>query len=119
MSLKKIAASLVFLIPSTLLFAYEQVKVTIPFKTGGELHTFFYCFNDPKEGKIIAEEIFNVKRYDELAAGKRDKIIPLPLGSRVGYYDWAIFCYGEEFWLFENKNGYLWGRGNLLSQPRQ
>lgn len=99
-------------------FSYERVPVTIPFPEGGELYTFFYCFNDVSEGKQIAQDIFHVKKYDELAKGKREKIMPVPLGTRVGYYDWAIFCYGAEFWLFENKNGFLWGRGLLLSKPR-
>ena len=100
------------------IFAYEQVPVTIEFKTGGELHTSFYCFNEISEGKQIAEEIFHVKKYEELAKGEREKVMPVPLGTNVGYYDWAIFCYGAEFWLFENKNGFLWGRGMLLDMPR-
>ncbi len=97
--------------------AYERVPVTLNFKSGGELHTSFYCFNDFSEGKKIAEEIFNVQRYDELARGKREKMIPVPLGTNVGYYDYAIFCYGYELWLFEIKNGFLWGRGTMLQNP--
>ena len=109
---------LAFLFSLTALSAYERVPVTLPFKTGGELHTFFYCFNDFSEGKKIAEEIFHAQKYDELARGKREKMVPVPFGSKVTYYDWAIFCYGYELWLFEVKNGFLWGRGMLLSEPR-
>ncbi|MBR1722570.1 MAG: hypothetical protein IJ727_08860 [Treponema sp.] len=108
---------ILFLISAFSAFAYEKVPVTLPFKSGGELHTAFYCFNDFAEGEKIASEVFHVKKYKELARGKREKIIPVPLGSRVGYYDWAVFCYGAEFWLFENKNGFLWGRGTLLESP--
>ncbi|MBR1403414.1 MAG: hypothetical protein IJ558_04495 [Treponema sp.] len=99
------------------LSAYERVPVVLDAR-GIELHTSFYCFNDFSEGKKIAEELFHVRRYDELARGKRERMIPVPLGTRVGYYDYAIFCYGAEFWLFENKNGFLWGRGTLLDSPR-
>lgn len=99
------------------LSAYERVPVILDAK-GVELHTSFYCFNDFAEGKTIAEDIFKVKKYDELAKGKRERMIPVPLGTRVGYYDWAIFCYGSELWLFEIKNGFLWGRGMLLDFPR-
>ncbi len=116
---KKIFLSLVFLLMPSIFFSYERVPVILPFKNGGELHTFFYCFNDISEGKQIAEEIFHVKKYDELARGKRERMIPVPLGTKVGYYDWAIFCYGEEFWLFEVRNGFLWGRGLLLEEPRR
>ena len=103
---------------SVKIFAWEKVPVTIEFKTGGELHTFFYCFNNLSEGKEIAETVFNVQKFDELLLGKREKIIPVPLGTKVGLYDWSIFCYGAEFWFFEVKNGYLYGRGMLLSSPR-
>ena len=99
--------------------AWERVPVVLNFKSGGELHTSFYCFNDFSEGKKIAEEIFNIKHFDQLAAGEREKVLPVPLGTRVGYYDWAIFCYGDEFWLFENHYGFLYGRGMLLSYPRE
>ena len=99
-------------------FSYEKVPVVLNFKDGGELHTFFYCFNDFSEGKKIAEEIFHVQKYDEFSRGAREKMIPVPLGTRVGLYDWAIFCRCEELWLFEVKNGWLWGRGILLSYPR-
>ena len=113
--LKKIFFLVLFLIPVSI-FAYEEVPVILPFSDGGELHTTFYCFNELSEGKKIAEEIFHLKKFDELAQGKREKMIPVPLGTRVGYYDYAIFCYGYEFWLFENKNGFLWGRGSLLAE---
>ena len=116
--LRKYLLAALFLSLTAFAFPYERVAVTIPFKGGGELHTFFYCFNDVSEGKKIATELFNVRKYDELARGEREKIIPVPLGTRVGYYDWAIFCYGAEFWLFENRNGFLWGRGTLLGKPR-
>ena len=98
-------------------FSYEKVSVILPYKNGGELHTSFYCFNDLAEGKKIAEEIFHVKKYDELARGQRERMIPVPLGTNVGYYDWAIFSYGYELWLFEIRNGFLWGRGLMLSEP--
>ena len=118
MSLKKALFFLFLLCFSSIpLFSYEKVSVILPYKNGGELHTSFYCFNDPKEGKKIAEEIFHVKKYDELARGTREKMIPVPLGTNVGYYDWAIFSYGYELWLFEIKNGFLWGRGLMLSEP--
>ncbi len=119
MLLKKFSFIAIFSLLSLFSFAYEKVPVVLPFKSGGELYTHFYCFNDFSEGKKIAEELFHVKKYDELAKGQREKMIPVPLGTNVGYYDWAVFCYGDEFWLFENKNGFLWGRGTLLSEPRQ
>lgn len=119
MRLKKTLAFFACLSLSVLAFSYEQVPVTLTFKGGGELHTFFYCFNDVSEGKKIAEEQFHLKKYDELARGSREKMIPVPLGTNVGYYDWAIFCYGYEFWLFENRNGFLWGRGTMLAFPRE
>lgn len=103
---------------SSITFAYEKVPVIIPFKAGGELHTFFYCFNEMSEGKKVAEEIFRIKKFDELVKGEKEKVLPVPVGTNVGYYDHAIFCYGEEFWLFDNRNGFLWGRGMLLSEPR-
>ena len=115
---KKIAFFSMLFIFRALLFAYEKVPVTLTFKNGGELYTSFYCFNDLSEGKKIAEEIFHVRKFDELAKGQREKVIPVPLGSNVGYYDWAVFGYKDEFWIFENKNGFLWGRGTLLSAPR-
>lgn len=118
MHLKKFAFLTVFSLISLAAFAWERVPVVIPFKSGGELHTSFYCFNELSEGKKIAEEFFNIRQFEELARGEREKVLPVPLGTNVGYYDWAIFCYGEEFWLFENKNGFLWGRGMLLSSPR-
>ncbi|MBR4322825.1 hypothetical protein [Treponema sp.] len=99
-------------------FSYERVPVTLEFKEGGTLHTFFYCFNDIKEGKKIAEDLFHVKNYEKVAGGKRERMIPVPLGTNVGYYDWAIFCYGYEFWFFEVKRGFLWGSGMMLSEPR-
>ncbi|MBQ4378388.1 MAG: hypothetical protein II821_04245 [Treponema sp.] len=95
-------------------YAWEKVPVVIEFKAGGELHTFFYCFDSLEEGKKLAEENFGVKNFDRLANGSREKIMPVPLGTNVGLYDWAIFCYGDEFWLFEVRNGYLYGRGRLL-----
>ena len=104
---------------ASLAFPYERVPVVLNFKGGGELHTFFYCFNDVSEGKRIAEEIFDVGNYDEFASGRRERVIPVPLGTNVGRYDWAIFCYGAEFWLFEVRNGFLWGRGMLLDFPRK
>lgn len=117
---KRFLITFIFMIFSAICAtAYEKVYVVIPFKGGGELHTYFYCFNDFSEGKKIAEEIFAVKKYDELSKGKREKMIPVPIGTDVGYYNWAIFCYKDEFWLFENKNGYLWGRGTLLAFPRK
>ena len=119
LSFRKTLFSLFFLFLPAYFFSYERVPVIIPFKNGGELHTFFYCFNDISEGKEIARESFHVKKYDELAKGERERMIPVPLGTRVGYYDWAIFCYGEEFWLFEVRNGFLWGRGLLLAEPHQ
>ena len=119
MTLNKKAFLIILLLLPALSFAYEKVPVVLPFKSGGELYTHFYCFNDFSEGKKIAEEIFNVKKYDELAKGERERMIPVPLGTNVGYYDWAVFCYGDEFWLFENKNGFLWGRGTLLSEPHK
>lgn len=119
MFLKKLLFTSIFLIVASLSFAWEKVQVVLPFKSGGELYTSFYCFNDLAEGKEIAQEIFKVKRFDELAKGEKEKMIPVPLGTRVGYYDMAIFCYGEEFWLFENRNGFLWGRGMLLAEPRK
>ncbi len=99
-------------------FAWEKVPVILNFKSGGELHTYFYCFNDISEGKKIARDIFKIKSFDSLAAGKREKVLPVPLGTNVGYYDWAIFCYGDEFWFFENRYGFLYGRGMLMSSPR-
>lgn len=117
-AVKKCFFLTIFLFLSLGAFGYERVSVVLPFNGGGELHTFFYCFNDVSEGKQIAEEIFHVKKYDELAKGAREKMIPVPLGTRVGLYDWAIFCYGAEFWFFEVRNGFLWGRGMLLEEPR-
>lgn len=114
---KKALFSFIFLMSISFLSAYEKVPVTISFKNGGELYTSFYCFNDLKEGKKIAEEIFHIKKFDELARGKREKVLPVPLGTNVGYYDWAVFGYKDEFWLFENRNGFLWGRGTLLAAP--
>ncbi len=119
MLLKHIFSASIIFLAATFSFAYEKVQVVLPFKSGGELYTTFYCFNDLSEGKKIAEEIFHVKKFDELAKGEREKMIPVPLGTNVGYYDMAIFCYGAEFWLFENKNGFLWGRGLLLAEPRR
>lgn len=111
--------SAVFFLAGSILFSYERVPVTIEFKGGGSLYTSFYCFNDLSEGKEIAEEIFSVKSFEKLSKGSREKVLPVPLGTNVGLYDWAIFCYGAEFWLFENKNGWLWGRGLLLDMPRK
>ena len=118
MSLRKklFFISFIFLFAAPI-FSYEKVSVILPYKTGSELHTSFYCFNDLKEGKEIAEEIFHVKNFNELARDKRERMIPVPLGTNVGYYDWAIFSYGYELWLFEIKNGFLWGRGMMLSEP--
>ncbi|WP_294429633.1 hypothetical protein [uncultured Treponema sp.] len=114
---RKFVLSLIFLIFPLFAFAYEKVPVTINFKGGGELYTFFYCFNEHSDGKKAAEELFNFKHYDNLAASKRKKMMPVPIGTNVGYYTYAIFCYGYEFWLFENKNGYLWGVGAMLDYP--
>ncbi|MBQ9207512.1 MAG: hypothetical protein IJ158_12495 [Treponema sp.] len=118
MSFKKSAFLLIFFFAPVFFFAYERVPVTLNFKSGGELHTSFYCFNELSEGKQIAQELFQVKKYDELAKNEREKMMPVPFGTNVALYDWAIFCYGEEFWLFEVKNGWLWGRGMLLDFPR-
>jgi hypothetical protein len=101
-----------FLNPS--FFAYEKVPVTIEFKGGGELHTSFYCFNDLAEGKSLAEEKFGIKNFESLVKGSKEKIMPVPLGTNVALYDWAIFFYGDEFWLFEVRGGYLYGRGRLV-----
>ena len=114
---KKVLSSFILLMSLTFISAYEKVPVTISFKKGGELYTSFYCFNDLEEGKKIAEEIFHIKKFDELSRGKREKVMPVPLGTNVGYYDWAVFGYKDEFWLFENRNGFLWGRGTLLAAP--
>jgi len=116
--IKVFVCSILILSAFSPIFSYERVPVIIPFKEGGELHTFFYCFNELAEGKKIADEIFHVKNFDDLTKGKRERMIPVPLGTNVGYYDWAIFCYGYELWLFEIKNGFLWGSGMMLSKPR-
>lgn len=109
---------LIFILCPLFAFAWERVPVTLEFKGGGELYTSFYCFNELSEGKQIAEEIFHIEKYEELAKGAREKMFPVPLGTRVNLYDWAIFCYDAEFWLFEVKTGWLWGRGMLLTFPR-
>ena len=111
---KIILAIITILTFSASLSAYELVPVVIEFKGGGELHTAFYCFDELSEGKSIAEERFSVKNFEELSKSAREKIMPVPLGTNVSLYKWAIFSYGEEFWLFEIKNGYLYGRGRLL-----
>ena len=117
MRFKKTGIVIFFLILPLFAFAYEQVPVTIKFKGGGELYTSFFCFNELSEGKTIAQEKFKLRKFDELARGKREKMMPVPIGTNVGYYNYAIFCYGYEFWLFEIKNGYLWGRGSMLEFP--
>lgn len=104
--------TLIFTFPP--LFSADRIPVVLEV-FGQELHTSFCCFNELSDGKKSAADTFGFRQFDALVAAERRRVIPVPLGSDVGLYDYALFCYGNELWFFHNKgDGYLWGAGTVF-----
>ena len=108
--------SLLFLFCSVCSFAekqdYKIVYVELPWGQTTLLSTF-YCFNELQTGRELAASLYNVKDLDKiLKAGRFKKLMPVPPGSEISAYNFAIMTHNQEFWFFENRDdGWLWGTG--------
>ena len=91
---------------------YKTVIVELPRGSSG-LYATFYCFNDLKTGRALAEELYGIKNLDKvLKTGGFKKLMAIPVGSEIAAFNFAIMTYNKEFWFFENRDdGWLWGSG--------
>lgn len=91
---------------------YKKIFVELPYGSSTILSTFF-VFNDIETGNYVAKEFFGINDFANIARTHQfERLIPLPLGSELSAWNYAIMRWRHEFWIFKNNDdGYLWGFG--------
>ena len=94
---------------------FKSRTVFIPYASS-ELLAKIYVFNDFDEGEKIAETVYGIKNLKKIAnSGKFEYLRPLAIGHEIEGYNYGIFKYGQEFWIFKNvDDSKLYGMGKYI-----